>query len=48
MTSQNEKIIELVNLSKCFGDHKVLDNINLEIKGNEFFYWRLNGVSYTY
>lgn len=36
MTSQNEKIIELVNLSKCFGDHKVLDNINLEIKRNEF------------
>ena len=36
MTSQNEKIIELVNLTKSFDDHIVLNNINMSVKRNSF------------
>jgi ABC-type multidrug transport system ATPase subunit len=25
------------NISKCFGDYKALDNINLKVKDGEFF-----------
>ncbi|WP_027634011.1 spermidine/putrescine ABC transporter ATP-binding protein [Clostridium hydrogeniformans] len=32
----NENIIELKNISKAYGDNTVLDNLNLEIKRNEF------------
>ena len=32
----NENIIELKNISKSYEDNKVLDNLNLEIKRNEF------------
>lgn len=36
MIREEDKLIDLVNLTKCFGDHKVLDNINMYVKRNEF------------
>ena len=34
--TQNDVIIKIEHLSKSFGDKKVLDDINLEIKRGEF------------
>jgi len=34
--NNNDAIIKIENLSKAFGDQKVLDNINLTIKPGEF------------
>jgi ABC-type multidrug transport system ATPase subunit len=35
MTSSHEHVLELHNVKKAFGAHKVLDGINLEIKAGE-------------
>ncbi|MCI8393269.1 MAG: hypothetical protein HFJ23_05765 [Clostridia bacterium] len=32
-----ENILEIKNLSKFFGKHKVVDSINLEVKAGEVF-----------
>ena len=36
MATKSDTIIKIEHLSKSFGDHKVLDDINLDIKRGEF------------
>ena len=46
------KLVELVNVSKSFGSTKVLDELCLEVKENEFLtllgarLWKDNNASY--